>query len=888
MRILILTILITALVCGCSGKGIDPTTPYKPAASRHEQLSHAVWGLWQGVINPGEQTLQFVQVRTVDFHLNALFFLEPPPLVNLTLESLKFIGNNIEADIGLRHPFLGLTEFTGFDVCGILITNGSVSGFSDTKIKMAGGGDTRLLNPDGYSRWWNPVEFPVNNGTMFSYKDGLLGTPDSKANYNSTLNAYKYFCDDLGPDDPLTNVTLEKRGMFSPGKKNIRHYTIEIGNDGLVFNYAVDACWLFPTGSKPWTAPDDFPPGANRPEAWRLGVTELSNSLWNNGTSCGGELHLSIDVYDWFNGGLNSILVESPGNFSPVTVTTPSGEGPGYSTYTVDITSATPQASGPMDILISVVSEQENFQEFINGINTTAYFIHATQVASGPLLKVIDPNGGETLWMAMSHEIKWDPGPGGIADVKIEWSTDNFVSDNQTIVASTPNDGSFIWQPIPNVATATAKVRVSDVMGTASGTSDNYFTIAKPVWLDFQEEVGVSDSTVTWNYSLPYLYEQWFDEISPALSQDLDGPVHLCWHGETVDWPPPSGPWMAHDVTIRSTNGNAWNGEADCLHSEGGSPEAPLRTDNLKLAAASSNTTFAAVRLFTLFFVPDVDAWPDGNHYYNNGYFAPYIEKNCELMADDTYLYMIGDHPGSGIYCQRVVAPSWPDWTWYPTSVVTYTDNGEVSHVRSWAIQSGQLVLAFYTTSGQIKLLRQTDQASDTWDDTEVIFDGSGYTDCKDPSVAVDGDGRLFAVWTGKNSSTNLYEILASMKDTKTGTWTTPIVATSSDSAYNDTSVTISAEKVLLPTGDSEYMVLIGYENNGVIQSCISPKDLWAFLPEQEVDTGVVTAQEPDVLCPKAPYTFDALFTWSFEVTPGDLGIGDHDIKFRNADFKTP
>jgi hypothetical protein len=379
---------------------------------------------------------------------------------------------------------------------------------------------------------------------------------------------------------------------------------------------------------------------------------------------------------------------------------------------------------------------------------------------------------------------------------------------------------------------------------------------------------------------------QSFDEISPALSQDLDGTVHMCWPGQTAFNPLPSGPWMAHDVTIRSTNGTAWNGEADCLHTEGGAyPGTPMRTDNLKLASASNNETFAAVKLFMLFFCPDVDAWKDYNFEYNYNNLGPFIDKNDELMADDTYLYLIGDYDGPGIYCQRVLTP---DPIWQNTGIVTYSNNGEVSHVRSWAIQSDQLVLGFYTTSGQIKLLRQTDKPLDTWDDTQVIFNGSGYNGCKDPALAVDGDGRLFAVWTGQNSSTNKFEILASMKSTQTGTWTTPIVAASSDIAFNDCSVTTSADKVLLPTGDSEYMVLIGYENNGVIQSQISPKDLWAFLPEHQVSTETVPTQEPDVLCPKSPYTFDALFTWSFEVTPGDLGVGDHDIKFRNADFKTP
>ena len=78
--------------------------------------------------------------------VNALPFLEPPALVNLTLDSLEFNGNIIDADIGLRHPFIGLTEFTGFDVCGVLISNGSISGFSNPDITIAGNGDTRLLH----------------------------------------------------------------------------------------------------------------------------------------------------------------------------------------------------------------------------------------------------------------------------------------------------------------------------------------------------------------------------------------------------------------------------------------------------------------------------------------------------------------------------------------------------------------------------------------------------------------------------------------------------------------------------------------------------------------------------------------------------------------------
>ena len=106
-----------------------------------------------------------------------------------------------------------------------LITSGNQSGYEDPDIVMAGEGDTRLLNPDGYTRWWNPAEFPVNNGTIFSYTDGLLGAPYSTGGFNCTLNAYKYYCDDLDdPDDPLSDVDPQGRGVFSAGQKNVRHF----------------------------------------------------------------------------------------------------------------------------------------------------------------------------------------------------------------------------------------------------------------------------------------------------------------------------------------------------------------------------------------------------------------------------------------------------------------------------------------------------------------------------------------------------------------------------------------------------------------------------------------------------------------------------------------
>ncbi len=424
--------LLALFMMGCSNAGLAPATVEQPV---HESAltTHTALGMWQFIADPGAQTLDAVPLREQSMHLNALVFLEPPALVNLTLETLQFNGNIIDADIGLRHPFLGLTEFSGFDVCGILITNGSISGFANPDLVMAGPGDTRLLNPDGFTRWWNPAEFP-SNGTMFGYSDGLLGAPDSVADYNSTLNAYKFFCDELtDPDASVSTIDPESRCLFSAGQKNVRHYTIELGNDGLVFNYAVDASWKFPAGDPPYTAPDDFPPDANRPEAWNADIAETLNTLWNDGVDSGGDISLVIDVWDHFDAALNTVYIESPGNFTATGPIGPTGGAAGYSMYEVDITDATP-AEGSIDIIVAAECEEDGYGGILTGEPVCAYFLHTASVSDEQPSEPADPVEGNLkleVWRTMSY---------AITSVKLIW-TGNGNPEYAVYADTNPFDG---------------------------------------------------------------------------------------------------------------------------------------------------------------------------------------------------------------------------------------------------------------------------------------------------------------------------------------------------------------------------------------------------------------------------------------------------------------
>lgn len=128
-------------------------------------------------------------------------------------------------------------------------------------------------------------------------------------------------------------------------------------------------------------------------------------------------------------------------------------------------------------------------------------------------LTLSTPNGGEFLDQGASSTIVWNTA-GNIDYTKLEYSTDNFVSDINTIVASTDNDGSHAWT-VPTITSSTVKVRVSDASdATANIVSNADFTITdmRHWWkldessgTDAADSIGTEDGALydgaTWSTS---------------------------------------------------------------------------------------------------------------------------------------------------------------------------------------------------------------------------------------------------------------------------------------------------------------------------------------------------------------------------------------------------
>ncbi|RKY42002.1 MAG: hypothetical protein DRP85_04355 [Candidatus Makaraimicrobium thalassicum] len=128
----------------------------------------------------------------------------------------------------------------------------------------------------------------------------------------------------------------------------------------------------------------------------------------------------------------------------------------------------------------------------------------AFNIIPTPTITVGAPDGGEIYVLGDDVPITWTTQGLQVTDVKIEYSSDDFVSAIQTIVETTPNDGSYTWT-IPDTALSgsTIKVRVSMVgnPGVNDVSNANFrirggFTIITPT--SGERRIVGKDETFTW------------------------------------------------------------------------------------------------------------------------------------------------------------------------------------------------------------------------------------------------------------------------------------------------------------------------------------------------------------------------------------------------------
>jgi len=378
---ILLGICMILVLCGCSSNPTDPTLNIDNPVSSHNLVNnqtHGLLGYYELSVDTETGAGEVISIRNPDLHLNIT------GILNATM-GVAVAGVPDQADppnglfvfdITLTHPFATKPNLSGFDVTGILITPGTVE---IGPLTFAGIDETRLLNADGFTRWWNPSEFTVPG--FFGYTQGLFA-PTSSTELTATVNPYKYFADILGAEDAMTPVQTTPidanggRGIFSAGSANTRRYEIQFPTNPapvVKFGYAIDAVWAAPTVNPPQELPDDFPMDANRPEAFRVVMAEKFNSLFHDTESGagGGSLELQVNVHDWqgWSDGtvadeIAGVRIYSPTMFTGGVDAVFLNEEEGKARFTVDLTGVVaPTYVGDHIVYCKAISSEGNYSQ---------------------------------------------------------------------------------------------------------------------------------------------------------------------------------------------------------------------------------------------------------------------------------------------------------------------------------------------------------------------------------------------------------------------------------------------------------------------------------------------------------------------------------------------
>lgn len=510
-------LVILALVLGCSGGGGEtPTSPDLPDNGITAEVNHSgaahnyIWETGEVILDTENLEASVVPSRTIDFTCNIVKFMQPPAgdpssiQIAFDPDGSDFQNALVDLDLTLNHPFPG-TMFWGFDVRVIVFAGASQDGVHDSSVRYPTPTELRMLNADGYTRWWNRDEFgPFDK--IFGYTEGRLA-PQFTANFG-IVNGYKYFCNGISETAVPPNPPEADRGVFSQGSET-REMILQFPKvaQPFKFKYSISAGWEAPSQNPPESV-DDFSLGANAQEAYQVVVTQdedASDAFYEEGTGeYGGSLVLEVEVWDWQAGGdpaseISEIWIESPtllgnhGDEIEITGTwTETATGDNSVKYAGVIDNCMPTSTANQELLVTVVSADPTTYEpplpdfLYPDSPLAAYQLFTCQIdpygePPEKTITVTSPDGGETLVIGESWDITWQH-TGVIDTVVIEYSTDSGATYPNVIATDVPAaDHSYIWDPIPDTPTTTARVRITESGPTpeAQDESDDDFTISE-------------------------------------------------------------------------------------------------------------------------------------------------------------------------------------------------------------------------------------------------------------------------------------------------------------------------------------------------------------------------------------------------------------------------
>lgn len=186
-------------------------------------------------------------------------------------------------------------------------------------------------------------------------------------------------------------------------------------------------------------------------------ISPVGGESWEAGTA---------KKIQWYSSGLDSVKIE---------YTTDNGNH--WNLITVDKKNTGIYYWEPLPNTPSTLAKVRIMDAYDGDPSTES--TNTFNIVPEPKLRIISPNGGETLYSGGNRKLEWISE--NIENVKIAYTTNNGSNWN-TIIESTPSIGFYNWVNVPNLISQNCKIRIYDAQdGEPWDVSDSVFTITNQV-----------------------------------------------------------------------------------------------------------------------------------------------------------------------------------------------------------------------------------------------------------------------------------------------------------------------------------------------------------------------------------------------------------------------
>ena len=536
-------VVFTFLAIGCSGSNmaIAPSVQQNPQVTGNNLNSEETGGSGSVHVPMGTYILELqengefslAQTRTAGLHVNVTGILFPPNCLDcFKAELLDVIGEIWQFKFTIKNP----SSLTGYDCRVILQEMGNISllDISSYTKTFALPGDPDPINPfvvfdtgDGQNKWVPGaqasviVTFVRPAGAKFSeikfVVDGSYPTNQEDPYKLNEIKAEPPSIDTNGSDS--TNIFVNAYDW----QNNINFVNVDLsaigGSGSASMSKIFGNTWMLENIS--------YTPGAG-------GLGPGTYDLLISANSAGQETYNYVKLYvtgetEPFGTHIEQSAVSVlQGEDVVFTAIPENGVPPYFYDWDMDYDGITfnPDVSGEeVQYNWTALGTHDIRLRALDTGGHTAWADAEIIIVETMEVKIIveSPNGGEILSSGQDWEIKWNsynvPGT-----VNIAYSEDLFVSDINIIATNVTNNGSYLWEDIPDDPTATGRVAiVSSMYPAVLDISDTDFTI------------GATSITVT----SPNGSELWLAESSQEIkwtSEYLPGTVKIEYSKVDFNW----------------------------------------------------------------------------------------------------------------------------------------------------------------------------------------------------------------------------------------------------------------------------------------------------------------------------------------------------------------